>query len=190
MTSKEAINDIKKRINNPPYLDATEIERDLECIEKDLNGLEISNFDADKELKNYTQWNAEDIIYQTPKMLEFIIDYLQEFRTTLKEYNIQPRQFREACFLYKQFNDGKYSVDKVEKSFKMLEIIKHKKVNIWQFILCIKDRKEQHQKNPKIDEFNFYDYSLNGEFFKPFISREALTEEEFELLKEWLDDDK
>jgi len=124
------------------------------------NQEKLNNYEIEKSLHISTRWDIENCISEIPTMLQNIINELNMYINILKEYDLQPHQLREACFLYKQFNDGKYSVDKVEKDLEVLEIVKK-----W---IVVKEDKE----------------------LIPRWIEMVISEEEFNKIKEWLDDDK
>ena len=72
------------------------------------------------------------------------------------------------------FEEWRLAIEKIEKELKALEIIKNKKVNL--FHIWVLDDYKQYK-----EHYPFAEYSAE---------EDMLNAEEFDLLKEWLENDK
>ncbi len=101
----------------------------------------------------------------------------EDWNTIIEEYDIKPHEVREAFIVYKMMQGAGYKVahiEKAQKQEKILNIIKEKLVNIVDLWQCT----------------DLYTYnSLVKGTTANGISRE-LTQEEFNMLKEWLKQDR
>ena len=138
----------------------------LEAFAKVKDRLEI--WDCGEE-SNWEEYGTG--YYECEEELGIIETALKDYQShenVLNEYGFTIADFREACFLLKQFRESGF-LD-VEKKDKALKIIIKKKVNVLMFVCYANSGK---------NGFKMYNQAMENEEWQ-------LTQEEYDLLKEVL----
>lgn len=122
--------------------------------------------EALREIKHFTEPFSDFRDFDKHyKIIEKELKAYEEYKQILSDYDLSLADFRHACFTFAQFKNSK-GFEGVEKKLKALEIIKNKKPVVLMLYLS--------------KDFEFYNASVYG-------VAASLNEQEFNLLKEWLE---
>lgn len=160
-------------------------KQDIGYIKQALKRLEaIDNANPNEALERVIEGAVYDHIY-TKQDLEQDVNSIkqallkaQEQEKIVKEYDLKPYELREALLLYAMYK-GEYKgnplpkLKQAQEQEKVLEIITQKRIDIESFYTTFIK--------------NCYDYNFYERNYGTY-GLHKLTQEEFELLKRWLDE--
>ncbi len=162
---KAIIEQALQRLESIDNANPSEALEKLDYIENEIKFA----YDDDYVSYDYT----DDVEYIKQALLK-----LQELEAMAEEYDLQPYQIREALLVFCMMNSAGYKVSDIEKAQeqeKVLKIIKEKNVDV------------QYLRYEAVDVRMYNDYvsQLNK---VSTINHSSLTEEEFDLLKRYFNE--